>query len=734
MIACPEFLRRFPNRRWLFVFVACLMAQVLVITLVFQIELANLIEFDKKLRRHKQYRPGELNGQRPNQLESNKKSDEVHLGESVCCNESDNESDDKISTCDTNDPYLLSAIERAKTSFCRSTIRRVFCLHQTNQLYPIKPVNRSSCPINGFFKQVGCFLNNRRPSIIESLVYQYKKANELKCSYLCTQLNAGYFGIENATLCHCLHRLPSRLLALDAKLCNSYCHARSPVRCGGEYLISIYETGAGDWQAHQTEELRDTELKDAKLKDEALNEQKNEIRIAFILSVNGRSTRQIKRLIRLLYHRKHIYFVHVDRQNDFLFNSLTAELAGPPNVMVTDQRFATIWGGSALLEMLLNSFRILSAYEWDVVINLSESDFLIKPLSSLERYLKRFEGKNFLKFHGQTNDAFVRKQGIEVLFVQCENRMWRLNKQRELPGVVLSGGSDWIALHRSFVRWLIGDQLVSSRAERNFVASLRTFFNYTLLPAESFFHTALVNSKFCDTVINSNLRLTNWKRRIGCKCQYQHIVDWCGCSPNVYLEQDWPRLQSTHDKPLFFARKFDPLIDQQIINQVESSIDPSIESSFDSYRRYWQNEFHFEHDRQQLGDRLLWQSMFGLLSTIALKDLLLSNCPSNYASSRRASYYLDAIELSSVHTLIDQGKYAGSVAQVSLNRSRLPDRFGKAVLKLDFLVLPNQAYFKPYNDIESGAFELVSLKVIIVYFLSCFVDYFHPLIACLVRL
>ena len=48
---------------------------------------------------------------------------------------------------------------------------------------------------------------------------------------------------------------------------------------------------------------------------------------------------------------------------------------------------------------------------------------------------------------------------------------------------------------------------------------LRVLFNYSLLPAESFFHTTLKNSEFCSSYVNNNLRMTNWKRHLGCKCQ-----------------------------------------------------------------------------------------------------------------------------------------------------------------------------------------------------------------------
>lgn len=53
----------------------------------------------------------------------------------------------------------------------------------------------------------------------------------------------------------------------------------------------------------------------------------------------------------------------------------------------------------------------------------------------------------------------------------------------------------------------------------------------------------LENSLACESLVDNNLRVTNWNRKLGCKCQYKHIVDWCGCSPNDFKPQDFLRLQ-----------------------------------------------------------------------------------------------------------------------------------------------------------------------------------------------
>ena len=105
----------------------------------------------------------------------------------------------------------------------------------------------------------------------------------------------------------------------------------------------------------------------------------------------------------------------------------------------------------------------------------------------------------------------------------------------------MDGGSDWIALHYDFVNYVV-------TTEDELVNGLLKVFDFTLLPAEvrnsrlilelisktrnflfqSFFHIVLRNSEMCDTFVDNNLHVTNWKRKLGCKCQYKNIVDWCG--------------------------------------------------------------------------------------------------------------------------------------------------------------------------------------------------------------
>ncbi|KAH7948754.1 hypothetical protein HPB49_001923 [Dermacentor silvarum] len=178
----------------------------------------------------------------------------------------------------------------------------------------------------------------------------------------------------------------------------------------------------------------------------------------------------------------------------------------------------------------------------------------------LEMFLAANMGSNFVKSHGQDTQRFIGKQALERTFHECGGRMWRLGP-RTLPwGLRLDGGSDWVALHRDFCSYV-----ALPEHEDPLLQGLKALFRHTLLPAESFFHTVLQNSIFCGTVADQNLRLVNWKRRQGCQCQHRHVVDWCGCSPNVFRTDDWPRIQATRDRPVFFARKFESSVSRKVL-------------------------------------------------------------------------------------------------------------------------------------------------------------------------
>lgn len=410
------------------------------------------------------------------------------------------------------------------------------------------------------------------------------------------------------------------------------------------------------------------------------------VRIAFLLTLNGRALRQVRRLLKLIYSDQHFFYIHVDivspsftlveghpknnkknchfhfQRQDYLYRELLELEKQATNIRLARKRYATIWGGASLLRMLLTSMRSLlhsTDWKWDFVINLSESDFLVKSMDDLVDFLTANRDRNFVKSHGREAQRFVQKQGLDKTFVECDTHMWRIG-DRSLPhGIQIDGGSDWVALSRSFVEYVTDE-------EDPLISGLLKVFHYTLLPAESFFHTALRNSKFCNAYVDNNLHVTNWKRRLGCKCQYKHVVDWCGCSPNDFKPDDWPRLQATEAKQLYFARKFEPIVNQAVILQLEEWIIGPYPVDYPNLHSYWQSVYHVK-DKTPVID----EAIIATAASIAVRKL-----PNGFVMK----------SISEITSFMDHDRYKGFLIKYQIYSIDKPE----VAMEMEVLARPNQ--------------------------------------------
>ncbi|XP_072549577.1 xylosyltransferase 2 [Salminus brasiliensis] len=343
--------------------------------------------------------------------------------------------------------------------------------------------------------------------------------------------------------------------------------------------------------------------------DNDLSKVENPVRVAFVLMVHGRAVRQLKRLLKAIYHKDHFYYIHVDKRSNYLHREVLQMAELYPNVRATPWRMVTIWGGASLLKAYLRSMQDLLSmleWKWDFFINLSATDFPTRTNDELVVFLSQNRDKNFLKSHGRENARFIKKQGLDRLFHECDNHMWRLGERTIPEGLEVSGGSDWFSLTRRFVEYVVTSQ-------DELVNGLKQFYTYALLPAESFFHTVLGNSHMCDTLVDNNLRVTNWNRKLGCKCQYKHIVDWCGCSPNDFKPTDLIRIQQL-TRPTFFARKFESTVNQEAIDILDTHLYGHYPPGTVALKAYWESLFEREDGVGSLSDVALtaYSSFFKL--------------------------------------------------------------------------------------------------------------------------
>ncbi|XP_073968810.1 xylosyltransferase oxt [Rhodnius prolixus] len=497
--------------------------------------------------------------------------------------------------CEIHSKEAISAIHRARTQYCKQQIANTTCLINSGELYPKQLPH--SCPAPGLTKgkALGCYQDDKVSRLLNGFYTNMKSTNSpTNCMNLCLQSGFPYAGVQYGSECFCGAVEPPSSAKLPDSSCNMKCPADPRQACGGFYTVNIYQTGVAKLIKEPVEESwsRRLDLKDSQTR----------VRIVFLLTLNGRAIRQVKRLIKSLFHVTHFFYIHVDARQDYLMRELLSLEMKFPNVRLSRRRHPTIWGGASLLTMLLEAMTHLveSDWDWDFIINLSESDLPLKTNEQLVEFLTANSDRNFVKSHGREVQRFIQKQGLDKTFVECDTHMWRTG-DRTLPnGIVIDGGSDWLALSRPFVEYL------ATSTTDPLLQGLVSLFRHTLLPAESFFHTSLRNSPYCRSYVDNNLHVTNWRRRLGCKCQYKHIVDWCGCSPNNFRAEDWQRLQATENKPVFFARKFEPIIDQVVINQLDIWLHGSYPAGMAGVDSYWENAYHWEDlGRHQSDDGLI---------------------------------------------------------------------------------------------------------------------------------
>ncbi|KAL1517259.1 hypothetical protein ABEB36_001046 [Hypothenemus hampei] len=503
--------------------------------------------------------------------------------------------------CQIIEKQALSALNRAKTQACKQLIANVSCMSFENRLYPIKL--HSTCPSGDFKtgKELGCFKDEKAFRLLNGYFGENQINNSPSyCINLCLQSGFPYAGVQYSKECFCGSDEPPASSKLPDSSCNMKCPGDSHETCGGYFTMNIFQTGISKFSPQIAND----------------NFSGNTSKIVFLLTLNGRALRQVRRLLKLIYHKEHYYYIHVDVRQDYLFRELLP-LEKFPNIRLTRTRFATIWGGASLLRMLRSCmFELLqmTAWKWDFILNLSESDMPVKRIEKLTKFLSANPNRNFVKSHGREVQRFIQKQGLDKSFVECEYRMWRVGNRKLPLGIQVDGGSDWVALSRDFV------QYVSDPRPDDLITGLLKVFNHTLLPAESFFHTVLRNSKFCNTYVDNNLHVTNWKRKLGCKCQYKHVVDWCGCSPNDFTSDDWAKVLNTQLRSLFFARKFEPIVNQAVILQLELWLHNLTKPSrnVENLQSYWQSIYHYN----DLGV-LLDEGLMTLSNSVSRRTLVL---------------------------------------------------------------------------------------------------------------
>ena len=220
-----------------------------------------------------------------------------------------------------------SALNRAKSPQCKESLNVIACqAEKENSLYPQNI--QSSCDFFQTLPYLGCFQDYSQNRILQNGSHKVNLRltnSPEECGRHCYERKFPLAGLQYGHECFCGETVDSGHKTTRDK-CEIACPGDANKMCGGYFTMNIYET---------------------KFKPSQISRDEN-VRIAYLFIVHGRSLRQVYRLLKKLYNPEDFFYFHVDSRCEYMYGHLKEklEMNELKNIKVTDNRFATIWGGN----------------------------------------------------------------------------------------------------------------------------------------------------------------------------------------------------------------------------------------------------------------------------------------------------------------------------------------------------------------------------------------------------
>lgn len=287
------------------------------------------------------------------------------------------------------------------------------------------------------------------------------------------------------------------------------------------------------------------------------------MKLAPLILVHRYPDQAINLIEALLSRNNYFVFVHVDLKSEDVFERLLTRYGENTRVHLITKRYKVFWGSFGQIQATLALLQEANKIEPDYAFLLSGQDFPIKPLHAFEEFLATNKGTDFITyfplpdpqwadgglsrlqyyhFHSQQFPRIVRR--INRIIHKLQN----IFKYKRAIKSKFFGGSNWFNLSGNSVK------LILNTLHNN--PHILKRYRFTLCADELFIQSVLLNQKISNTVVADDLRLVDW----GSGPEY----------PKIWRMADWSKLTNTPDK--FFARKFDQLVDNEVIIRLKEHV------------------------------------------------------------------------------------------------------------------------------------------------------------------
>lgn len=290
-------------------------------------------------------------------------------------------------------------------------------------------------------------------------------------------------------------------------------------------------------------------------------------RTAYMLQVHT-NPEQVNKLIKqLIIQDLADVYVHIDQKN---YDSMKGKIVEGPNVKVLQQSVNCEWGDISQVDatLLLLKEVIESRKQYDFVCLRSGQDLLIREgfkdflLDNKEKIFMSYRklpitdlGLMLINWPKAARRRYTTAHPMRIyrrLLMSIYGRGINLapNKKYWPFNYEIYKGSQWFT-----IPFEVAEYVLKFLDENEWYYR---FFENTLVPDESFFHTLIMNSHYKKHVVNDNLMFLKWGETLSERNSPQYLI-----SKDIKLIEESKK---------FFARKFDMNNDSQIVDYFADNV------------------------------------------------------------------------------------------------------------------------------------------------------------------
>ncbi|WP_167510632.1 beta-1,6-N-acetylglucosaminyltransferase [Chryseobacterium sediminis] len=255
-----------------------------------------------------------------------------------------------------------------------------------------------------------------------------------------------------------------------------------------------------------------------------------QVTIAYFIMIHHKPD-AFKEMFQKIYTRDQFYLIHIDRKAKAEFTEeIQLYLIHFPNVYILES-MNIVSGGFSMIQAELNAMEYLLnvSHDWDYFINLSGEDFPLKSQNIIRQFLTVNNGRNYLFYYDQKFYRPDTLQRIQNHFTELTHKISSFIYKREfMKEVIPYIGGKWFILTRETCVFLTNNKRVMD---------FEDYYLHTLLPAESFFQTVLLNTAFSDIIVNDDKRAVIEKTFFS-KDQYaDNFIETLKSSNNLFIRK-----------------------------------------------------------------------------------------------------------------------------------------------------------------------------------------------------